>query len=891
MQEVSTMTLEEIVDSGQKLTPMMTQYHEIKKNYPDTILFFRMGDFYEVFFQDAHKTAKLLNIAITHRGKLGDHSIPMAGIPHHAATTYIDKLTEQGQKVAICDQLEDPKDAKGIVKRGITQIVGPSVPYDLDKTTPNEQKFMCSVFEFRQQLNICLLDFTTGEFVGLESLNELELIEQLQRFMPKEMICYMGQWEKYPQIQKFLDLSDILITYLSLDYFSIEQTSNYLNKLLPNYTTDRHLSQNPGLLASTGALSYYVISTQGQDNLSHIRQLRLEANESRMNVTIHTLKGLEILPRSKETYKESLLGMFDKTMSAMGARRLKNIFISPTRDLKTIKATQKSIAFYLEHHQLLESTRTSLSDLRDVERLLAKVSTHKSNSSDLLNLSKSVFIYENISSELSEAPFEKMLSGEQTTVLRNAADLITKAINDELGACVEKGNLIKEGYCPERDKLAQMALKKTKVIEDLEQQYKEQTGISNLKIKSNNVAGYFIEVSKSHITKVPAHFLRKQTLTNAERYSTQELIEYENQILLASSHLAKLERQIFQEITEQVISCHDLFVELGKFLAELDVLQSLSWVAWQEDFICPELVEDQSIIKLKQVWHPLIRSTLQGQFVCHDLVLDQSNYFALITGPNMAGKTTVMREVAIVQFLAQIGSFVPAQEATLGLCDYLFSRLGAHDDILRGQSTFMVEMSETAEIVRHATHQSLILLDEVGRGTSTYDGMSIAWALVEHLVKETKALCLFATHYHELIELIYELEGAKNLTVQTRNEAGKVEFLYHLIEEAASQSFGLYVAKLAGLPPKILRRGQSILKQLEKRNGTHALPSVQEQLTFFEVPPYEENQLQQDMDFHQTIINEIKALNTSSITPIEALTKIHQWQNQMLTSKTDHKNR
>jgi DNA mismatch repair protein MutS len=600
-----------------------------------------------------------------------------------------------------------------------------------------------------------------------------------------------------------------------------------------------------------------------------------------MKVTLATLQGLEILPKSRETYKESLLGYMDKTQSALGSRQLRKFFTAPLFSLEKIEKRQDTIAVLLNDHDFLENLRDSLSEVRDLERILAKVSTNKATPGDLLNTATAIDSYEKILDDL-KTKLKGLVTPLKPASLKGLQSLkedIQSTLNDEVGASLEKGNLIKKGASKNRDRLAKLSQNAAEELSALEQRYRDETGIAKLRVKSNNVAGYFIEVSKSFSSQVPASFNRRQTLVNSERYTTEELTEFEKEITTAKEKLQKLEREIFKELIEKVTSLSHEVQNLADSLGELDSLQSLAWISFQDDFKRPTLLK-KGDLKLNRAWHPLIKSILKDQFVPHDLTLDEDCYFGLITGPNMAGKTTVMREVAIIQILAQIGCYVPAQEANLPLCDFLFSRLGASDDILKGQSTFMVEMAETAEIIRHATSKSLVILDEVGRGTSTYDGLSIAWALVEHLIHNTKCKTLFATHYHELIDLIASLPQGKNLTVETKSKDGDVQFLYRLIEEGASQSFGIYVAKLAGLPQSLLHRATEILHNLEVDGNTPQVSSGA-QLDFFGAPEPEP-----EIPAHlRKLEKDLEELDINNLTPLEMMNKVQSLKNELKSSK------
>jgi len=885
-------TLEDIVNDGIKLTPMMQQYWDIRKNYPDIMLMFRMGDFYELFFEDARNAAKLLNISLTHRGKLGGYPIPMAGMPHHAAGTYIDRITALGMKVAICDQIEDPKEAKGIVKRAVTQVVSPGMPYDLDKSSEAEHSYMSCAFKTTTGFYLVLVDYTTGDFFGQTVNDETELLEKLQIFKPKEFITYMGQWDDSKAITEYLEETSILKTHLSEDYFAEKYTALYIEKLIPTYKRDEVIKLHHDILAPIGALSYYICSTQSVENLSHFRPFQMISSEDDMKITYPTLVGLEIFPKNRDSYKGSILGFVDTTKTSLGTRKLKTLFQSPLRSEAQIKDRHDTIAYFLDHYDLLEDVRDKLEDVRDLERIMAKVSTGKVNGSDLLNLANANIQYVDINSQLKDLPKNLLpkFSKSESTSLKALEEKIHVTINDEIGANLDKGNLIKDGCSKQRDKLAKLNFHAAESVLELERKYREETGIPNLKIKHNNVAGYFIEVSNSHTNKVPDTFTRRQTLVNNERYQNPELAEFEKEVVAAKDKLHKLERKIFDDIVDDVKEISATILRLANAISLIDVFQSFAWTAFQEGFTRPNIVtgKNSKLVDIKQGWHPLIKAAIKDQFVNHDITLTEDKFFGLITGPNMAGKTTVMREMAIIQFLTQVGSYVPAQSATVGLCDYIFSRLGASDDIIKGQSTFMVEMSETAEIIRHATDKSLIILDEIGRGTSTYDGLSIAWSLVEHFIQNTKALCLFSTHYHELIDLVNTMDCAKNLTVKTVNENGNVQFLYKLIEEGAAQSFGIHVAKLAGLPVSILKRSNEILGQLEK-NHNHADDLIQKTLGEATADPVEANDQaeaidQMDMfspiqeivfeDTSSPIIEELESLDVMNMTPMQAINKL-----------------
>ena len=887
------MTLQTLVDQGVKLTPMMEQYYQVKKQYPDNLLLFRMGDFYEMFFEDARMAAKLLNISLTVRGKLGEHPIPMAGIPHHAAAAYVDRISSLGRKVVICDQVEDPKAAKGIVKRAVTQIVSPGMPYDLDKGTHTENKFIASATKTDKGFLLVLLDFTTGDFYGVNFKTMDELCERLMMTRPKEFITYLGQWDGYPMLEDTLLHLDALKTHLSVEFFQEKHSGFYIQKLIPSYQRDGIISQNAEILSPLGAVSYYVTSTQTIEKVTHLRPFRIVNNEESMKVTYATLRGLEIFPRSKEAEMQSLLGFMDKTKTSMGSRHLKHFFQTPLASRDAIEKRLNLISSLISNPGLIKDLRSKLDDVRDIDRIMAKISTSKTVAGDLLNFARAMDVYREIQEELvkNKYAFFSTLPKKDEEFLTNLSQQIFATISEEMGAHQDKGNLIKPGAHKERDRLAALSTSASDEILKLEAKYRADTGIGNLKIKHNNISGYFIEVSNSHLSKVPKEFMRRQTLVNNERYVTKELEDFEKDVTSALDKLVKLEKEIFEGLCRQIADQSFLVLDIAKRLAQIDVFSSLAWVSLQENFVRPEL-RDEKIISIKGAWHPLIKANISESFITHDIHLDSKCFFGLITGPNMAGKTTVMREVAIIQYLAQLGCYVPANSATLGVCDYLFSRLGASDDIIRGQSTFMVEMSETAEILRHSSERSLIILDEIGRGTSTYDGLSIAWALVEHFVHSLKPITLFATHYHELIDLVESLPQAKNFTVRTEQKNGKVQFMYELIEQGATQSFGIHVAELAGLPQSVLKRSRELLHNLEEKQtaSKEVLSNLSQkseptpvpettltrgQLSFFGATEVVEKPIPEHL---LKLEKEVQDLDIMKMTPLEALNTLAKLQ-------------
>ena len=836
----------------------MDQYYHIKKNYPDILLLFRMGDFYELFFDDAVKAAKILGITLTHRGKVCGTPIPMAGIPHHAASNYVDRLTAYGLKAAICEQVEDSKDAVGIVQRKVVRIASPGMPYDLDKADGREYHFIASACFVNNTYFLAVCDFTTGKFVGHRLADAVSLLNRLAIYHPKELLSFKNQWKEHKIVDNFLKTSKILKTLLAPEYFKSSFCSVPMEKLIPGVFFDKALGRYPGILDAAGALCYYICSTQRTEQIIHMEPFCLEDETGHMMATLNTLQGLEIIPASKEKYKESLLFFFDKTKTSMGARSLRSVFLSPLTCQKELRRRHDFIEYLLSDISRLEDLCKDLQNIYDFERILAKISTKHANGQDLIALARSINVAMaigeklDVPKELLEGPGER-----EKESLKILSSSIEEIINDEPGADASKGNLIREGVSQERDYLVDLSKNAMGKLEELQKKYREQTNISKLKFKFNNVLGSFIEVSKSHAKKVPSSFTRKQTLVGSERYTTDELIKFDKELIHSKEKLEHIEQQIFQQTIKKIAENSQAVMKLSRFVGYLDVWQSLAKVAYTENLVRPRITEEK-LLHVEDGYHPLIKSHLKDQFVTHNFHLDKECFFALITGPNMAGKTTIMREAALIQFLAQIGSFVPAVSAELGICNHLFSRLGASDDIIKGQSTFMMEMTEVAEILRHANDRSLIILDEVGRGTSTYDGMSIAWALVEHLVLKTKALAFFATHYHELTNLADKLAGAGNFTVETVVEGEEVRFLYSFVRGGAAQSHGIYVAKLAGLPYSVLKRSREILQTLEgeKEDRPKQVSRVQE--SFFESPKIPFELLHEAMEKLQCFQTEMK---------------------------------
>tara|TARA_B100000925_G_scaffold289318_1_gene271931 strand:- start:7552 stop:10200 length:2649 start_codon:yes stop_codon:yes gene_type:complete len=877
-------TLDNLVKNGAKLTPMMKQYYEIKRENKDKIVLFRMGDFYEVFFEDAITLAKILNIAQTHRGKIGNTPVPMAGIPHHAAPNYVDRLTTAGKRVAICEQVQDPKDAIGIVKRAVTQVVSPGVPYDLNQADHAQNFYLCSAFVEDSLYSVSFIDFSTGKFFGFDGQPKEEFLNLLGKYAPKEIVAYPGQFARDKEIETYIENLGILRNILSEDYFHPINGDHQLKRFIPNYEQDKIIEKSPRLKKSLCALTNYFGNTQGDIDLNHLEEFRFISTENFLKVSTKTLEGLEIIPKDAHSKRSSILGLCDKTMTSMGKRHLKKIFLHPLKIKNQIIKRQSFIETILKKTDILFESRNYLSNIRDIERILTKVTLGKATSHDLINFSESFYSFLELKKVIYSSNLDKFLSmemtGKQITSLEELSLEFFETFNSEPSASIEKRNLIKHGFNKKRDHLWELSENSEKSFDDLEKKYLSTTDIPKLKIKHNNIHGHFIEVSKTHSHKVPPSFVRRQTLVNSERYTTEELDKLDKDSAFARERLQEVEREILNSCLDKLKSNSKDVINLCRVIEEIDTLQSLAQIAHTNSWTKPEISSEEQHFQMTGAWHPLIKKIIGESFVTHDLNLNKNCFFGLITGPNMAGKTTVMREVAIIQLLMQIGSFVPAKKACLSLSDFIFSRLGASDNIQQGQSTFMVEMSETAEITRHATKKSLVILDEIGRGTSTYDGLSIAWSLVNYFNSKIKCRTLFASHYHELIDVIENLPTAKNLTVRTKKVGERVDFLYELIEKGANQSFGIYVARLAGLPKSVLIEASNILHQLEKEKSQPK--ESNNQLTFFDFNN-EKAQLQEPRVDLKSLdaINELKSININNLSPIDSLLKIKELQDQL----------
>ena len=853
------------------LTPLMKQYWDIKSVHQDKILLFRMGDFFEMFFDDAVKAAPVLGIALTQRNKKSQDETPMCGMPHHSVAGPINKLLAHGFKVAICDQLEDPKAAKGIVKRGVTRILTPGMVYDSDTLDGTKAHYLVSV----DSESISFLDSTTGEAFFFKSKKTQDLLRFLQILPVAEIVVAKEDEHLLGGIQGFL----------------ISHHEDFVN-------ADHELLKNAAPLSAARLLSY-VRSLGSDETLATLSPFAERDLEHRLDISSTTLRHLEIFSTYKGEGLGSLFHAINRTQTSAGSRLLRQWLSFPLRDAKGINTRLDSVEFWRNHVVELKRTRQILGQMGDIERRLGKISQPQCNGRDLLAVAGSVHagitaLEVLVQASGGSANFES---------LRELAYKIERTLVEDPPLTTKQGYLIRKGVSSELDELIELSTNAQAMVARMEAEEKEKTGISSLKIRYNNVFGYYIEITNTHKDKVPSTYQRKQTLTNAERYCTDELVELERKVLSANTKRADLEFEFFEALRKEILGQAPALLTLAHECSELDALASLAWLSLEEKYVRPQFTED-SAIRLKASRHPVVEQTVKTQFVANDIDL-RPHSCLLLTGPNMAGKSTLMRQVALTAIMAQMGSFVPADEAQVPLFDAIFTRIGASDQLSEGLSTFMVEMTETSAMLKNATKDSLVILDEVGRGTSTFDGMCLAQSILEHLLSDVKALTFFATHYHELTTLDQSFSQIMNahMTVAERN--GEIRFLHTLVKGPALKSYGVQVAELAGLPATVTKRAKSLLREIEsKRVQATSQLSLLDQLS---VPTYEadlhsnfvgvatpvqetvevsEETLRRDAAL-KSLMEEVQKYPLMQMSPLEAMTQIAKWKELAASASAD----
>jgi DNA mismatch repair protein MutS len=859
------------------MTPLMRQYTQIKSQHKDAILFFRMGDFYEMFNEDARVASRALQITLTKRGKSEGMDIPLCGIPYHAVDSYIAKLIRQGFKVAVCEQVEDPRKAKGIVKREVIRIVTPGTVLEEGLLEERENHFLAAWLAVNGGIGLSFLDLTTGEFLVTERrgdhLPEF-LLDRFGTYEPREMIV-PEEIKGSPLLKQIvLEYPRLPVQYMEGWTFEGAEAYRKLTQHFQTASLEGFGCEDQGLgIAAAGALLHYVEETQ-KGSIPHIRGLRTIRDGDRMFLDSSTIRNLELVRSNLDGGKRgSLLNVLDCTQTAMGGRTLRSDLLSPLLDLHEIQSRQAAVAEFFEHPSILDDLRDRLNPVYDMERLIGRVTLGAANARDLLALSSSLGVLPEIRVLMKEVTSELLgVLRERIDELQDVCNLIEEAIHEDPPLTLREGRVIRDGYFQELDELRSIGREGKGWIARLENQERERTGIGNLKVKYNKVFGYYIEVTKTNLNNVPGDYIRKQTLVNAERFITPELKEYEAKVLGAEEKIVELEAELFVKVREQVAAESARIQKTAGALAELDALGSLAESARQNRYVRPDMTNETGI-HIQDGRHPVLEALENTEpFVSNDTVMDtDQERLLIITGPNMAGKSTYMRQVALIVLMSQMGGFIPAREAKIGIVDRIFTRVGASDALIRGQSTFMVEMNETSNILHNATDRSLIILDEIGRGTSTFDGISIAWAVAEFIHNRLHARTLFATHYHELTELAMTLPGVKNYNIAVKEWNDQVIFLRKIVEGGADKSYGIQVARLAGLPSGVIERSREVLANLEKseldESGAPVIAhsedneTVVPQLDLFGSRPH-------------PVLKDLQDTDLQNMTPLEALNRL-----------------
>ena len=854
---------------AKRVTPLMKQYNAIKAKYPDALLLFRVGDFYETFGKDAIKASKILDIILTKRGAGSETETELAGFPHHSINTYLPKLVKAGQRVAICDQLEDPKQTKTIVKRGVTELVTPGVSFNDEVLNSKSNNFLAAVY-FGKYIGVSFLDISTGEF--LCSQGNAEYIDKLlQNFNPSEVLISK---------QKRTEFSDTFGN--NFHTFNQEDwvfQDDYANETLCNHFKTKTLKGfgiadlYEGIVAS-GAIMHYLAETQ-HNKLQHITSINRIAENEYVWMDKFTIRNLELYHSTNQN-AVTLLNVIDKTISPMGGRLLKRWLALPLKNAKKIKSRHEVVQFLLDETTILQKNQHQIKQIGDIERLISKVATAKVSPREVVQLKNSLEAIVPIKALATNCINEALKQiGESLQSCEALREKIKETLNEDAPVNILKGNTISSKFSSELKELRDLAFSGKDYLDKMLKRESERTGITSLKIASNNVFGYYIEVRHTHKNKVPEDWIRKQTLVNAERYITEELKEYETKILGAEERILEIEQQLFSELVSWMNAYIKPVQQTAYLIGQLDCLCGFAQLAKGNKYVYPT-IDDSFDLEIKDGRHPVIeKQLLLGEsYIANDLFLDrETQQIIMITGPNMSGKSAILRQTALIVLLAQIGSFVPAKSARIGLIDKIFTRVGASDNISMGESTFMVEMNETASILNNISERSLVLLDEIGRGTSTYDGISIAWAISEYLHEHpSKAKTLFATHYHELNEMTETFQRIKNFNVSVKELKDNVLFLRKLVEGGSAHSFGIHVAKMAGMPQQVIHRANKILKQLEKSHSSEELTdkvkSLKDelQLSFFNL----------DDPLLEEIKDEILHIDINTLTPVEALMKLNE---------------
>ena len=871
--------------ASKEKTPMMKQYLDVKSKHPDSILFFRMGDFYEMFYEDAKKASRILDIALTSRNKNAADPVPMCGIPYHAADNYIARIIKEGLKVAICEQVEDPKLASGVVRREVIRIVTPGTVVDSSILDSKRNNYLGAVYPFKNAYGLAVLDISTGEFKITEfaGTNAFEALSNEIDTLDLEEILFPGNTaEKDSGLNSIKALNNKIYNSYEEWVFEYDIAYSALKNQFHTISLDGFGCEGLKLaIPAAGAIIHYINETQ-KSVLEHINRLSYYDKKDYLGLDSSTIQSLDLTHEKGNIKKDSLLSLFDKTITPMGARKLKGWILKPLIDLEQITLRQKVVEEFVKNIFLRSDIRDLLKEIHDMERIIGRISFSLFGARDMIALKKSALILPKLWRKLEETSshlIQKILMDWDN--LLDLIDLIDKAVVENPPAVMKDGGVIKDGFNKELDELRSILRDGKSWISRLEEQEKKKTGITTLKVRYNKIYGYYIEVTKKNLDAVPENYIRKQSLVNCERFVSQELKEYEEKIMGAEEKIIALENKILQILREKVAKEGKRVQKMAAKIAEIDVLLTFSEVSSKYNYSKPEMNNGFELV-ITDGRHPIMeRMDLETRFIPNDTNMDcDQNRIMIITGPNMAGKSTYLRQVALIVLMAQMGCFVPVKEAKIGIVDKIFSRVGAQDNILKGQSTFMVEMNETANILNNATNRSLIILDEIGRGTSTFDGISIAWSVVEYLHDKSKAgaKTLFATHYHELTELSMILDGVKNYNVLVREWNDKIIFLRKITEGGSDKSYGIQVARLAGLPDEVLSRAKEVLSNLEKKEFNEVgIPTLGQKQ---ESPDNEDKKPDQLQLFREKqndlLLQELEKIDINSTSPIEALNILNE---------------
>ena len=877
-------------------TPLMKQYKEIKSNFEDSILFFRLGDFYEMFFEDAVKASRELGLTLTSRNKEKNVDIPLAGVPFHSADSYITKLVSKGYKVAICEQTEDPKMAKGIVKREVVKIITPGTVVDVEALDAKSNNYLMSILKIENKLGIAYIDITTGEFKVTEVEKDddfVKLFNEINKIEPKEVLVtedFYGEIKE--KLDDFLQKNDSVVTFVS----KVRDSAKYLMDYFEIVSLESYGIKDKKAIIGAAAMALDYAATMQVEHELTVEKIEFVNISNYAEINAITSRNLELLKNQREkTVYGSLLWVLDECKTSMGTRLLKRFINNPLLNVDKIRKRQEDVQYFIDNILIREDLREKLEDIYDLERLLGKIIFGSENGKDLTALKKTIKSAVEIMKILGNTDFFKDIDA---NILFECYKIIDDSINEDAPFSVREGGIIKSGYNEELDEIRNIMNSGKDFLLDIEQREREATGIRNMKIKFNKVFGYFIEITKANLDMVPEHYIRKQTLSNSERYITPELKKYEDTIINSKAKIEDLEYHLFKEISGKLKEHRKILSELAERLAYIDVMVSFAVSAIENDYAKPEMNEEYSF-EIEGGRHPVVEKLIgRTDYVSNDTVFTEKESFVVLTGPNMSGKSTYMKQIALISIMAQIGSFVPAKKANLSVIDKYLTRIGASDDILTGQSTFMVEMSEVSNILNNATEKSLIILDEVGRGTSTTDGVSIATAISMYIHDKIGAKTVFATHYHELTDLENKFAHIVNYRIEVDEKQGKVMFLRNIVKGGADKSYGIEVAKLAGLPKEILIESKKILKRLEQKKELIERTVDVHQLSLFGGNSELENDFQEfenesANDFENTesnqfyteklvqveeekeslleIVNKIENYDVNNVTPMDAI--------------------